>query len=210
MIYEIAHIIKQYFSFLWDAMEWCNSKGFKVLYGKKLRNIDALIRREYQSPYDMRMLTAADCKLAADFFASQPESAFEHFRPHPFDEQSLKRFFGMDSVLAFMLYEKAAKTEKMIGYCFMRSFVHGCTYRGYMVDYDHYSKGIAKEMGYCMNSVGDYLELKMFKSISPKNTRSLGVTEAVCNTELIKTLDNGDLLLRCYSKAKSDKKNDEA
>ena len=89
MIYEIAHVIKQYFSFLWDAMEWCNSKGFKVLYGKKLRNVDALIRREYQSPYDMRMLTAADCKLAADFFASQPESAFEHFRPHPFDEQSL-------------------------------------------------------------------------------------------------------------------------
>ena len=71
-----------------------------------------------------------------------------------------------------------------------------------MVDANHRGQGIAKIMGYAMNDVANSLGLKMFKSISPINAPSMAVTKSVCDINIVKTLDNGDLLVECIAKKK--------
>ena len=37
MLYKLAHIIKDKFSFLWEAIEWGNASLFYMLHKKQLR-----------------------------------------------------------------------------------------------------------------------------------------------------------------------------
>ena len=83
----------------------------------------------------------------------------------------------------------------------MRSFVNGKTFKGYMVGIDYRGQGVAREMGIAMNRVARELGLRMFKSISPENPASLAVTKKVNDIKIIKTLDNGDMLIECFEKA---------
>ena len=83
----------------------------------------------------------------------------------------------------------------------MRSFVNGKTFKGYMVGIDHRGRGVAREMGIAMNRVAKELGLRMYKSISPENPASMAVTKKVNDIKIIKTLDNGDMLIECFEKA---------
>ena len=200
MIYELAHVIKERLSFLWNCIEYCNSIAFAMRYKNKLINIDSVVNDGILYPYTMQTLTESDIPQLVDFFKKQPVDAFRFFNPHKFDRRSIGKIVRNHSFLAFILLENSNKANKIVGYAFMRSFVNGSSYRGYMVDAGHRGKGLAKIMGRGLNLVGDALELKMYKSISPYNQASMRVTQSVCDIEILKTLENGDYLIRCMSK----------
>lgn len=195
MLYELAHFIKDKFGFLWNLAEWVNAKAFALRYHGKLKAVDSMLE-VCSLGCTLKQIKPEDCGALAEFFARQPKEAFEFFQCHGFDEKSLIKLSRRESQLMFI----ALKEEEIVGYCFMRSFVNGQTYRGYMVDANHRGQGIAKEMGRAMNEVADVLGLKMFKSISPDNVASMAVTKSVCDINIVKTLDNGDLLVECFGK----------
>lgn len=196
MIYELAHFIKARCAFLWNAVERVNGEAFGIRYGRRLKTIDDILLNNTPVPFIMRAADKSDVANMETFFKAQPEESFRYFRPHGFDRTSLTHVIKNKSFLTFILTENDA----IVGYAFMRSFVNGTSYRGYMVDYRRQGQGLAKIMGQAMNSVGDALQLKMYKSISPDNVASMKVTEAVCYMETIKTLSNGDYLIKCMSK----------
>ncbi len=196
MIYELAHFIKARCTFLWNAAERLNGEAFSLRYGRRLKTIDDILLNNTPGPFIMRTADKSDAADMETFFKAQPKESFRYFRPHGFDRISLTHVIKSKSFLTFILTENDA----IVGYAFMRSFVNGTSYRGYMVDYRRHGQGIAKIMGQAMNSVGDALQLKMYKSISPDNVASMKVTEAVCDMETIKTLSNGDYLIKCMSK----------
>ena len=195
MLYELAHWVKDKFGFLWNLAEWGNAKAFAMRYHKRLKTIDSVLE-VFSFKYTLKQVRPSDCGALADFFARQPEEAFEFFQCHGFDEKSLVKLARRESQLMFI----ALKEDEIVGYCFMRSFVNGQTYRGYMVDANHRGQGIAKEMGHAMNEVGNVLHLRMFKSISPNNVASMAATQSVCDINVVKTLDNGDQLVECFAK----------
>ena len=135
----------------------------------------------------------------AEFFASQPEDAFRFFKPHDLDEKGIRKVVLNKSFLTFL----AMDGDEIVGYFFMRSFVNGKTFKGYMVGIDHRGMGVAGEMGVAMNRVAKELGLRMFKSISPENPASMAVTKKVNDIKIIKTLNNGDMLIECFEKADS-------
>lgn len=200
MLYEIAHIIKNKCSFLWDVMEWGNSTVFALLYHNRLKMAEDVVDQGVPDPYVMRRVTKYDINTLYEFFSHQPDEAFKFFTPHGFDVRSLRKIVRNKSFLAFILIENNAGQERIVGYSFMRSFINGTSYRGYIVDYWYRGKGLAKIMGHGLNRVGDTLNLKMFKSISPDNPASMRVTQDVCDVEKIKQLNNGDYLMKCTSK----------
>lgn len=200
MIYELAHVIKDKLSFLWSSIEYCNSIAFAIRYRKQLTRIDDIVSDGVLYPYSMRALAKGDIPKLVGFFRSQPIEAFRFFKPHKFDARSLGNIERNHSFLAFVLLEDCGKGNEIVGYAFMRSFANGSSYRGYMVDAGHRGRGLAKLMGFGLNRVGDALGLKMYKSISPCNKASMKVTQAVCNVEVLRTLENGDYLIRCMSK----------
>ena len=199
MIYELAHFLKDKCSLLWDVAEWCNATLFSLLYGRKLTSIAAIITG-VPPQFTLRLAQKNDLPSLDAFFKRQPSEAFRYFKPHKFDEQTLKRLLTNKSFIILLLTEHTGLTDEIVGYAFMRSFVNGSSYRGYMVDAGHRGQGLAKIMGYGMNTVGDKLILEMYKSISPKNVASMKATQTVCRTKLLRTLDNGDYLLKCTSR----------
>lgn len=200
MIYELAHTIKDKLHFLWSCIEYGNSIAFSIRYGKKLVDIDNVVNEGILYPYSMRRIVESDLPQLADFFRRQPVDSFRFFNPHKFDMKSLCFLLHNHSFLAFVLLKKSGGADDIVGYAFMRSFANGSAYRGYIVDVGQRGKGLAKTMGYGLNRVGDTLGLKMYKSISPCNTASMKVTQAVCDIEMLRTLENGDYLIRCMSK----------
>lgn len=200
MIYELAHVIKEKCSFLWNFMEWGNAVVFSLKYGKVLDHLDEIVNKDVAKPYEIRVVKNCDIPRLQVFFSRQPKSAYRYFNPHGFDETSIKKVIGRKSFLTFILVEHGIQGEEILGYAFMRSFVNEATYRGYMVDVNHRGRGLAKILGLGMNRVGDALKLKMYKSISPENLASMKVTQKVCDTEFIRILKNGDYLIKCKSK----------
>lgn len=206
MLYELAHIIKDKCSFIWYFMEWANSVAFSIKYRKGLKCMNEVVNVDVPEPYEIRMANKEDVCNLFSFFAKQPKDSFRFFTPHGFDTRSIRTVIGRKSFLTFILVEKHEDVEEIVGYAFMRSFVNGSSYRGYMVDAEHRGRGLAKIIGRGLNCVGDVLHLDMYKSISPRNYASMKVTRAVCNIEILKTLENGDYLIKCTSK--SDMMND--
>ena len=43
MLYEIAHIIKERFGFLWDAIEWGNAEVFALMHRGEMKRIAELL-----------------------------------------------------------------------------------------------------------------------------------------------------------------------
>lgn len=200
MIYELAHVIKDKCLFLWEFLEWGNSIAFSIRYRKGLKHLGKIVNADVPFPYEFKLAERSNVSNLHKFFYRQPKKAFTYFQPHGFDEKSLKKIIDRTSFLAFVLTKHEETKDKIVGYAFMRSFANGTSYRGYMVDVNHRGCGLAKIMGQAMNRVGDTLNLTMYKSISPKNPASMKATENVCNIEILRTLENGDYLIRCKSK----------
>lgn len=196
MLYELAHFIKDKAGFLWAAAEWVNAQAFACCYRRGLKQVPGILSGCSSESVEIREVEVGDCAALAQFFAAQPEDAFAFFKPHAFDEKSLQKLARRESFLMFV----AVAGDEIVGYCFMRSFVNGQAYRGYMVDVEHRGQGIARMMGKAMNDAGTALGLKMFKSVSPDNVASMAATKSCCEVEVVKTLDNGDLLLACFPK----------
>lgn len=188
-------MIKERFGFLWDVIEWGNAEVFALMHHKGMARIPDLLA-ECSGKYTLKLATCEDVEQMKAFFAVQPKEAFMFFQPHEFDEKGIKKVVLNQSFLTFV----AMDGNEIAGYFFMRSFVNGKTFKGYMVGIDHRGQGMAKEMGVAMNRVARELGLRMFKSISPENPASIAVTKKVNDIKIIKTLDNGDMLIECFEK----------
>lgn len=186
MLYKIAHILRDRFSFLWNLVEWGNAFVFALTHRAALKKIPAILQ-ECSGTYTLRLTELTDAAALATFFAEQPEDAFSFFKPHAFDENSLKKIIRNKAFLTFLVLDK----EKIVGYFFLRCFVNGKSFRGKIVDYRYRGKGIAKLQGLAMTKAAVALGVRMFGTISPDNYASLASSKAVNETRIVATLDNG-------------------
>ena len=59
MLYEIAHIIKDKFGSLWDAIEWGNSEAFALMHHKAMKGLPKLLE-ECSGRYSLRLASQED------------------------------------------------------------------------------------------------------------------------------------------------------
>ncbi|MBQ3190719.1 MAG: GNAT family N-acetyltransferase [Bacteroides sp] len=199
MLYELAHFIKDKCSFLWDAVEWSNAALFSLQHRGALKEIPLILKRISNDTFTIRMTEDEDAKKLEAFFVEQPESAFEFFKPHGFDEKSVMKVLKNKAFLTFVVVEG----DKIIGYFFLRSFINGKCFKGRLVDYRWRNKGIAKQMGIAINEIAIHLGMRIFTTISPDNYASLASTKAVNDIKIVKTLENGYYYIECTPRAKN-------
>lgn len=196
MLYKIAHIIRDRMGFLWEWLEECNSFAFKIRYRKGLRQLAQVLAshngtlRDGVTPVTMRLLDERDASALAEMLARQPEEAFTYFRPHAFDVETLKKLIRRTSFIMAGVFVN----DQIIGYFFLRSFVHGQSYLGKMVDHAHQGQGIGKRMCKAAMDVAVTLGIRMFESINRKNLASLG-SSSVLKQVVVQELEEGDLLI---------------
>lgn len=186
MLYEIAHIIRDKFDFLWEMVESVNGWLFACRYRNRLKGVNGLLAT-LNSEYTVRQTTEADVKPLVQFFKEQPEDAFEFFKPHGFDEKSISKIVKNKAFQTFVVVDG----EHILGYFFLRSFFNGKCFRGRIADHRTRGKGIGKLMAKAIEQVAVHEGLRMFASISPDNLASLESAKAVSDVKIIKTLENG-------------------
>lgn len=196
MLYEVAHFLRDRVGFLWDAMEWGNSVAFAAVYRKNLKRIPKLLQSLTTENLLVKLAEVKDVAAMAKFFEDQPDESFHFFRPHAFDEKTLRKYVYNRSFLAFLVYHK----NQIVGYFFLRCFVNGKCFKGYIVDHRYRRRQIATYEGIVMNQVAALLKLAMFGSISPENEASMAAARAVNDLKIIKTLDGGDLFIEFLPK----------
>ena len=206
MLYEIAHIVKERFGFIWDMVEWGNATTFSLMKGNAMKKIPSVLK-ECSDKYEIRVADLSDVDGLVKFFAKQPEEAFTFFKPHEFDAKAVKKVVKNKAFLTFVVlsndkdtlryddpsinHKPSSINHQIVGYFFLRCFVNGKAFRGKMVDKDHQGRGIAKLMGVAMTKVATTLGVRMFGSISPENYASLASAKASNEVKIHKTLENG-------------------
>ena len=200
MLYEIAHIIKERFGFIWDMVEWGNATAFSLMKSSAMKKIPSVLK-ECSEKYEIKLADVADVDGLVQFFANQPEEAFTFFKPHEFDAKAMKKVVKNKAFLTFVVLSNdndnlsnlsnSSEPKQIVGYFFLRCFENGKAFRGKMVDKDHQGRGIAKLMGVAMTKVATTLGVRMFGSISPENYASLVSAKASNEIKIHKTLENG-------------------
>mgnify|MGYP001772144320 CR=1 FL=1 len=190
MLYKIAHIIRDKFSWLWDIIEYLNSFLFYMRYGKKLKNIDF---KNIPEGYEVTPINAIETKRMVEFFACQPEDAFKFFHPHGFDEKSIKKLQKNKAFLGYVLLDKL--NNKIAGYCFNRCFFHGQGFRGRMVDIEYRGKGLGTTMNKLLNEVGFGIGVRLFETVSKDNVASYKSALSASNVRVVKELPDNELYL---------------
>lgn len=196
MLYEIAHVVKNKFGFIWDALEWGNETLFALQHSKGLKDVPEILKKVSNETFTIRLTNDEDAHKLAKFFAEQPEDAYKFFKPHGFDEKSLLKVLRNKSFMTFVVTEGS----EIVGYFFFRSFVNGQCFKGRMVDYRQRGKGIGKFMGIAINRVAEHLGMRIFTTISPENYASLASAKAVNDIKIVKTLENGYYYIECTPK----------
>lgn len=195
MLYKLAHILRDKFGFLWNLIEWGNAFVFALTHRDALKKIPAILQ-EYSGTYKLRFAEQADATALAAFFAEQPEETFTFFKPHAFDEKTLSKIIRNQAFLTFLVLDG----EKIVGYFFLRCFVNGKCFKGYIVADAYRGRGIAKLEGIAMNKVNEALGLRMFGSISPENFASMAAAKSVNEVRILETLENGDFYVEFLPK----------
>ena len=190
MLYKIAHIIRDKFSWLWDIIEYLNSFLFNIRYGKKLKNIDF---KNIPEGYEVTPINAIETKRMVEFFARQPEDAFKFFHPHGFDEKSIKKLQKNKAFLGYVLLDKL--NNKIAGYCFNRCFFQGQGFRGRMVDIEYRGKGLGTTMNKLLNEVGFGIGVRLFETVSKDNVASYKSALSASNVRVVKELPDNELYL---------------
>lgn len=201
MLYKIAHILRDHCGWIWELAEGANSLAFKIRYGSKLKRVPKVLENYNTEEMCVRVAEVKDAEALAAFFAQQPEEDFKYFRPHEFDVQTLRKLLNRTSFLMFVVEPlKPLETTHPLasspwGYFFLRSFVHGQSYLGKMVDHEHQGKGIGKLMCKAAMDVALCLGVRMFESINRDNMASMRSTGAVLKQVILEELEHGDLLI---------------
>ena len=189
-VYKIAHIVKDRLPFIWDAIEKVNEWLFVLRYGKKVKNMAVTCMPE---GYELVELKDIETTLIVKFFEHQPEDAYTFFKPHGFDEKSIKRLQKNKSYLAYLLIDKA--NGQIAGYCFNRCFFQGKGFRGRMVDVNYRGKGLGIAMNKMLNEVGFGIGLRLFESVSKDNVASYKSALSASNVKVVKELPHNELYL---------------
>lgn len=184
MLYRLAHVVQARMPWIWDVVELLNASvcGWKI--GNRARLQGCMIE-------SVRLADTNDAGRLADFFARQPEDSFRWFRPHAFDEITLRKLLDRKSYIIYVLEEDG----EIAGYAFLRCFANGKSFLGKMVDVNHQGKGICTKLCAVGMDIAVKTGFRMFESINKENVGSMKASQKACDVLVVEELDNGDLLI---------------
>ena len=187
---------------MWNLVGYINSFLFGLRYSRYDNAITEILKKYSdgvvvkEQPLRFEVLGKDNISALVKMFSEQPENAFEFFRPHEFDSQTLRHLAADKSFLAYVVMAD----KEAVGYFFQRSFFWGKSFRGYMTDCRWQRLGINRLMNLCATEISSLLGLDVFGSISPRNIASMKSAQSANEIRIIKTLDNGDYYVQYLPK----------
>jgi hypothetical protein len=159
-------------------------------YGCKLKGFSFSVEPK---GYEIVAIRDVPTDRMVEFFARQPEEAFEYFKPHGFDTGSIKMLQRNRAFLGYVLRDRL--NGRIAGYCFNRCFLHGQGFRGRMVDINYRGKGLGTAMNKILNEVGFGIGLRLFETVSKDNIPSYRSAMSASNVKVVKEMPHNELYL---------------
>lgn len=178
--------IRKHIPIIWRIIELCNRLFVKLIYGNKIDSSVKEALDKYSTEYKIKEIKISDAKALELFFKLQPNGFDEFFKPHGFDEESIKETIKNEYIRMFTVN----KENKIIGYFFIRFFANGKAFRGKIVDINYRGKGIAKMMGSCVTEIVFKVGFRLMATVSKKNVASINSSRASNKICIIKELEN--------------------
>lgn len=193
MLYKIAHFLRDKLPFIWDLIDISNSCLFFLRYGQKLKSVEQIVLQQYAQKSGMKIVRLSEVSIdkLVSFFTAQPEEAYTYFKPHGFDDKSLRKLQRNSSFMAYVLIDN----EQVAAYCFLRSFFMGKGFRGRMVGMDFRGRGLGTLMNKLMNDVGFGIGLRLFETVSKDNVASYRSALSASNVKVVQELEHNELYL---------------
>lgn len=193
MLYAIAHFLRDKLPYIWNLIDYLNSCLFTIRYGRKLKSVEEFVLRQYAqtSGMDVIRLREVPTDKLSSFFTIQPKEAYTFFKPHGFDDKSLKKLQRNQSFVAYILMEKG----QVAAYCFVRSFFMGKGFRGRMVGIDFRGRGLGTLMNKLMNDIGFGIGLRLFETVSKENVASYRSALSASRVKVVAELEHNELYL---------------
>lgn len=197
MLYKLAHFLRDHCGWIWNLAEGMNSLAFGIRYAKGLKRVPEVLRQYDTETLRFHEARVEDAEALAGFFARQPEEDYKFFRPHGFDVDSLRSLLKRTSFIMFVVESltEESRDKRIVGYFFLRSFVHRQSYLGKMVDHNSQGQGIGKLMCKAAMDVALTVGVRMFESINRRNPASMRSTGSVLRQVVLQELEDGDLLI---------------
>ena len=196
--------IKRRFPWLWRVVENVNGTFFYMRHRDILQVTEAVL--EENSPADYRFSLAVEedaCSLSL-FLSGQPEESFRYFRPHRFDEKTLRRIIKGYSYLVMKVTDTVS--GDISGYFFLRCFCNNRAFAGLLVDNEACNRGVGTSIWMVCSKICQRLGIRMFATIDEKNLPSLRSCDK--GTEIVakERLSGDSFLVECKTKDKINKK----
>lgn len=189
MVYQLAHWLQAKCPWMWDRVEALNAAicGVKIGERRKLQEVMS---------DGVRLVDVNDASKLADFFARQPEESYRWFRPHAFDEATMRKLLGRKSYIIYVQEEDG----EIVGYAFLRCFANGKSFLGKMVDVNHQGKGVCTTLCKVGMDLATKTGFRMFESINKANIGSMKASQKACDVLILEELEDGDVLIEDFPK----------
>ena len=195
-MYTIIQNIRHRLPFLWTFIESANAALFRLRYGRNLKLIPQILSKYSDNDVSYSIADNNDAPKLALFFQRQPNEAFKYFRPHEFDEISIRKLIGNPSFIMII----AKCNSEIAGYSFLRCFANGKAFRGKIVDIDFRGRGLAKKIGFLTTEITSCLGLSLFGTISRSNISSMESSKSSNEIKILKELSDNYLLIQYLPK----------
>ena len=202
MLYKTAHFLKYKLPFIWDLIDILNSCLFVLRYGQKFKAIEQELLLQYSQKSGLKVVRLREVPIEklVSFFAAQPEEVYTFFKPHGFDNNSLKKLQRNRSFIAYVLMDD----NQVAAYCFLRSFFMGKGFRGRMVGIDFRGRGVGTLMNKLMNEIGFGIGLRLFETVSKDNVASYRSSLSASSVKVVEELEYNELYLEILNREKYD------
>lgn len=184
--------IKHKLGFVWNIIEATNNLIFRVLYNSKLvRTLPDVFYEFGQGPLHYRRLTIEDAGKLFCLINNQPPGDLNFFKPHAFDEKSIKKQLGKSSFLMMGAFDD----NILVGYFFLRFFANRKCFVGRLIDQKYRGRGIGVVMNSIMYETAWRMKFRCLSTISRNNNSVMRAHSGNRNMKVLKELKNDYLLV---------------
>ncbi|MDL2264895.1 GNAT family N-acetyltransferase [Parabacteroides sp. OttesenSCG-928-G21] len=169
-----------------------------MFYESRIKNsISKVLKSIPESTFSFRTIEKTDIDRLYTFFQQQEKSAFDYFKPHSFDKNTLEKLLKSHSFFMFGVFNME---NQIVGYFFLRCFINRKAFRGKIVDKAYQGQGLAKKMGYILSDICWKSNFRLFATISKNNTASISSSKAVNQIQVVKELPDNYIYIEYSQK----------
>lgn len=158
--------IKHSFPGIWRIIEKFNNVLFKLRFANRFGRVSHQVIGNHTMPgFTFRKIDSNDMVALNMLINTQDPQRLTFFKPHGFDEKSLKRTFRNPSFLMMGVFDGT----RMVGYFFLRCFWNKKCFVGRLIDEPYEGKGIGRVMNQIMYNIGWQMNFRVLSTISKNN-----------------------------------------